>query len=370
MKKLFIINFLIIKVGRRKKLIPIIKPVFGKEEETTLLEIIRSGQITRGRWTLKFKNSFKDYIGVAYCHPVCSGTAALYISLKAIGINSKEDKVIVPAFSFMATIDAVILAGGTPIVVDVGEDYCIDVNQLETAIEKYNPKAIIPVHLFGLPADMGRIKELTEGTDIIVLEDAAQAHGAEYKGKKVGSLGDISAFSFYASKNVAMGEGGAILTNNPHIDDKISNWIEFGNHPALNLRITEFQAGVGYWQLQKLEDNNKKRRKIAQLYNEEFKDLPGLIIPQEFEDRKHVYHIYALRHPKRDIIIEKLIEKGIGARVYYEYTLHQLRDAEHLNCEFSEQLTKEIFAIPVHPALTDKEVDYIITTVKDVVNSV
>ncbi|WP_028949765.1 DegT/DnrJ/EryC1/StrS family aminotransferase [Sulfurihydrogenibium subterraneum] len=351
-------------------MIPIIKPFFGKEEEETVLEIMRSGQITRGKWTLKFRESFKDYVGVAFCHTVCSGTAALYIALKAIGISKKEDIVIVPSLSFMATIDAVIMAGGTPVVIDVDESYTIDVNQLEDAIKKYNPKAVIPVHLFGQTADMERIKALCQEKDVIILEDAAQAHGAEYKGKKAGSLGDLSAFSFYASKNVAMGEGGAILTNSSYLDEKITNWIEFGDHPALNLRITEFQAGIGYWQLKRLEETNEKRRKIAKIYNEEFKDLPGLILPQELPNRKHVYHIYALRHPERNKIVEKLIENGIGARVYYEYTLHQLRNADHLPCDFGERCSRELFAIPIHASLTEKEVEYIVDTVKKVIMEV
>ena len=350
-------------------MIPIIKPVFGAEEEKTVLEIIKSGQITRGKWTLKFKESFSDYVGATFCHTVCSGTAALYIALKSLGINSKEDIVIVPSISFMATIDAVILAGGTPIVVDIGEDYCMDPDQLEKAVEKYNPKAVIPVHLFGQTADMDRINQICREKGIYVLEDSAQAHGAQYRGKMAGNLGDMSAFSFYASKNVAMGEGGAILTNSVDLDEKISNWIEFGNHPALNLRITEFQAGIGYWQLKKLDETNEKRRRIAHLYNEEFKDLPGLILPKEFEGRKHVYHIYALRHPERNEIVERLIQEGIGARVYYEYTLHQLRNAEHLDCSFGEKLTKEIFAIPVHAALKNDEVSYIIETVKRIINN-
>ncbi|MGC8941052.1 MAG: DegT/DnrJ/EryC1/StrS family aminotransferase [Sulfurihydrogenibium sp.] len=351
-------------------MIPIIKPFFGKEEEETVLEIMRSGQITRGKWTLKFRESFKEYISVAFCHTVCSGTAALYVALKAIGISKKEDVVIVPSLSFMATIDAVIMAGGTPVVVDVDESYTINVNQLEEAVEKYKPKAVIPVHLFGQTADMDKIKEICKENNVIILEDAAQAHGAEYKGKKAGSIGDLSAFSFYASKNVAMGEGGAILTNSPELDEKITNWIEFGNHPALNLRITEFQAGIGYWQLKRLDETNEKRRRIAKLYNEEFKDLPGLIIPQELPDRKHVFHIYALRHPQRNKIVERLIEKGIGARVYYDYTLHQLRNAEHLPCNLGELYSKELFAIPVHPSLTDSEIDYIIDTVKKVVKEI
>ncbi len=351
-------------------MIPIIKPYFGKEEEKTVLDIMKSGQITRGQWTLKFREEFKKYIGVGFCHTVCSGTAALYIALKAIGIYKKEDIVIVPSLSFMATIDAVILAGGTPVVIDVDESYTMDPVWLEEAIKKYKPKAVIPVHLFGQTADMDKIKALCKENNVLVLEDAAQAHGAEFKGKKAGSLGDISAFSFYASKNVAMGEGGAILTSNPEIDGKILNWIEFGDHPALNLRITEFQAGIGYWQLKRLNETNEKRREIAKIYNEEFKDLPGLILPQELPDRKHVFHIYALRHPERNKIVEKLVENGIGARVYYEYTLHQLRNAEHLNCEFGELCTKELFAIPVHASLTESEVDYIVSTVKKIVKEV
>ncbi|MDQ7056445.1 MAG: DegT/DnrJ/EryC1/StrS family aminotransferase [Persephonella sp.] len=350
-------------------MIPIIKPVFGPEEEKTVLEIMKSGQITRGRWTLKFKEEFSNYTGATFCHTVCSGTAALYIALKALGINSREDRVIVPSLSFMATIDAVILAGGTPIVVDIGEDYCISPEALEEAVEKYSPKVVIPVHLFGQTAEMDRINEICKEKNIYVLEDAAQAHGAEYKGKKAGNLGDISAFSFYASKNVAMGEGGAILTNDVYLDEKISNWIEFGDHPALNLRITEFQAGIGYWQLKKLDETNEKRRKIAKLYNEEFKNLPGLVLPEESEGRKHVYHIYTLRHPERDRIVEQLIQKGIGARVYYEYTLHQLRNTQHLDCSFGEQVSREIFAIPVHAALKNDEVSYIIETVKDIINN-
>ncbi|MEZ0323322.1 MAG: DegT/DnrJ/EryC1/StrS family aminotransferase [Hydrogenothermaceae bacterium] len=351
-------------------MIPIIKPYFGKEEEETVLEIMRSGQITRGPWTLKFKEAFKDYIGVTYCHTICSGTAALYIALKAIGISKKEDIVIVPALSFMATIDTVYMAGGTPVVIDVDESYTMDVNQLAEAVEKYKPKAIIPVHLFGQAAQMDKIKQICRDNNVIILEDSAQAHGAEFKGKKAGSLGDLSAFSFYASKNVAMGEGGAILTNNPEIDEKISNWIEFGSHPALNLRITEFQAGIGYWQLKRLEETNEKRRKIAKIYNGEFENLPGLVIPREYPDRKHVFHIYALRHPKRNQIVEKLLQKGIGARIYYEYTLHQLRGAEHLPCEFAELAKDQLFAIPIHASLTDSEVEYIVDTVKKVVKEV
>lgn len=351
-------------------MIPIIKPYFSKEEEDTVLEIMKSGQITRGQWTLKFKEAFKDYIEVSYCHTICSGTAALYIALKAVGVSKEEDIVIVPSLSFMATIDAVYMAGGTPVVVDVDESYTMDINQLAEAVERYKPKVVIPVHLFGQTAQMDKIKDICRDRGVIILEDAAQAHGAEFNGKKAGSLGDVSAFSFYASKNVAMGEGGAILTNDPQIDERISNWIEFGSHPALNLRITEFQAGIGYWQLKRLEETNEKRRKVASIYTREFEDLPGLVLPRELPDRKHVFHIYALRHPKRNQIIEKLLENGIGARVYYDYTLHELRNAEHLPCEFGELAKDQLFAIPIHASLKEEEVEYIVDKVRDVIKNV
>ena len=225
-------------------MIRIIEPRFSEEEKEVVLEILNSGHITRGKWTTLFQEEFARYIGVKHVFTVCSGTVALFIALKALNVEGKY--VVVPAMSFMATIDAVYLAGGIPVVVDVDEYYTMDPNQLEEAVKKYNPKVVIPVHLYGQTADMDAIMWLSEKYGFYVLEDAAQAHGAMWKGKRAGSLGHLSAFSFYASKNIPMGEGGAIATNDDKLAQEIKKWIDFGDHPAFNVRITHIHGKVSF----------------------------------------------------------------------------------------------------------------------------
>ena len=337
-------------------MIRIIEQRFSEEEKEIVLEILNSGQITRGKWTALFQEEFANYLGVKHVFTVCSGTVALFIALKALGVEGK--RVIVPAMSFMATIDAVYLAGGIPVVVDVDDYYTMDPEQLEKAVKRYSPKVVIPVHLYGQTADMDVINWLSEKYGFYVLEDAAQAHGALWKGKRAGALGHISAFSFYASKNVPMGEGGAIATNDQQIAKNIKKWIDFGDHPAFNVRITEFQAAIGYIHLKKLEENNKKRREIAKKYQQCLNS--SFIHPEEREGAYHVYHLYTLRHPHKDKIISHLKEKNIDARVYYPYLLSELRNAEHLPTPKAKKFKEEVFSIPVHPYLTEEETDVII----------
>ncbi len=347
-------------------MIRITEPLFSDEEKEAVLSILESGQITRGTWTRTFTDEFAKYVGVKYCFTVCSGTTALFVSLKALGVD-RGDRVIVPAMSFMATIDAVYLAGGEPIVVDVDEFYTMDPNQLEDAVRRYRPKVVIPVHLYGGMADMEAIMYLSERYGFYVLEDAAQAHGAELKGKKAGSWGHVGAFSFYASKNVPMGEGGAITTNDDSIAKKIRSWIDFGDHPAFNFRITEFQAAIGTIQLRKLDAKNSRRREIAGVYTDAFRDL--FPVPKEREGSFHVYHLYTLRHAERDRIVKDLRNAGIDARVYYPYLLHELRGSDHLPTPRAEALRREVFSIPVHPHLTDEEVSFVVETLTQIVSS-
>lgn len=347
-------------------MIRIIEPVFSEEEKEAVIEIIESHQITRGKWTQTFQEEFARFVGVEHCFTVCSGTVALFIALKALGIE-KGEKVIVPAMSFMATIDAVYLAGGEPVVVDVDEFYTMDLNQLEDAVRKYKPKVVMPVHLYGGMADMEGIMDLSDRYGFYVVEDAAQAHGAELKGRRAGAWGHIGAFSFYASKNVPMGEGGALTTNDEVIAKKIRSWIDFGDHPAFNVRITEFQAAIGTIQLRKLPERNERRKDIAKRYSEAFRE--HFEIPRERPQSFHVYHLYTLRHSERDRIVEELKVKGIDGRVYYTYLLHELRNSEHFPTPSAERFRKEVFSIPVHPYLTDEQVDYIIENVLSAVSS-
>ena len=343
--------------------IPIIGLEFSEEEKKALIEILESKRITRDGWTEEFCQEFSEFLNVKYCATVCSGTVALFIGLKALGVQ-KGDRVIVPAMSFMATIDAVLLAEGVPVVVDVDEYYTIDVNQLEDAVKKYKPKVVIPVHLYGQPADMESIMFLSERYGFFVLEDSAQAHGAEYKEKKVGAWGHLSAFSFYASKNVPMGEGGALTTNHEEIFEQVKKWIDFGEHPAFNVRITEFQAAIGTIQLRKLKERNERRRNIAKVYTENLKDLYE--VPKEREKAYHVYHLYTLRDKNRNEIVKKLRERGIDARIYYTYLLHELRKSEHLPTPNAKKFREEVFSIPVHPFLKEDEVLYIVESLKEI----
>ncbi len=343
--------------------IRIIEPKFFEEEKEAVISILESHQLTRGEWTKKFQNAFSAYTDVKHCFTVCSGTVALFIGLKAFGVD-KGDKVIVPAMSFMATVDAVLLAGGTPVVVDIDDYYTMDVNQLEDAVKRYKPKVVIPVHLFGQMADMEAIMFLSEKYGFYVLEDAAQAHGAELKGKKAGSWGHLGAFSFYASKNIPMGEGGALTTSDDEVAESVKDWIDFGSKPAFNVRITEFQSAIGFIQLKYIDRRNKRRREIADIYKEEFSDI--FTVPIERRQSVHVYHLFTLRHEKREEIIEELRVRGIDARVYYPYLLNEIRECECLSLNRASLFKKEVFSIPVHPFLSKEEVDYIVTNVKEV----
>jgi len=323
-------------------------------------EIITSGRLTRGKYTDLFEEEFRKFLGVKLVKTVNSGTTALYAALRAINVEGRY--VVVPALSFMATIDAVILAGGKPLVLDVDETYTLDVNQLEDALKRYDVVAILPVHLFGNMADMPAIVELAQKYGAYVLEDSAQAHGAQYQGIKAGAWGDISAFSFYATKNIAMGEGGAVAVKNTQLAKRVRTLLDFGEEPAFNFRLSEFQSAVGIHSLRRIEENTLRRRTIAHRYNEIFKNLFAL----QKERGYHVYHVYSLRHPQRDRIIKELRDRGISTKVYYSYLLHELRESEHYPTPFAEKLRNELFALPIYPSLTDEEVNYVIQNLLEV----
>ncbi len=344
--------------------IRIIEPRFFEEEKEAVIKILESHKLTRGEWTRKFQEAFALYTGADYCFTVCSGTVALFVGLKALGV-SKGDKVIIPAMSFMATVDAVLLAEGVPVVIDIDEYYTMDLNQLEDAVKKHKPKVVIPVHLFGQMADMESIMFLSEKYGFYVLEDSAQAHGATFKGKKAGAWGHMGAFSFYASKNVPMGEGGALTTSDVSLANDIRKWIDFGDHPAFNVRITEFQSAIGFIQLKYLDERNRRRREIAEIYKREFADI--FAVPKERNGSLHIYHLFTLRHERRDEIIRELRKRGIDARVYYPYLLNEIRECESFPLDRAKAFREEVFSIPVHPFLSEEEVNYIVDSLKEIV---
>ena len=340
----------------------------------------------------QFEKEFAEYTGTRYGMGVDSGTAALFLALKAMGIG-KGDEVITVSFTFFATIEAILHCNATPVLIDIDEKtFTISVNKLNKFIEEecefngenlINKKtgntirAIIPVHIYGIPADMDDILSISKKYNLKVLEDCAQAHGAEYRGKKVGSMGDASAYSFYFSKNLsALGEGGIILTDNEDYRATVEKLRLHGQsdkftHQMIgyNSRLDEIQSAVLRLKLRKLDKWNGKRIELADYYGQKLKDLP-LVLPPSFDDRKAVYHLYVIRTKQRDKLFEYLAKNGIGVGIHYKIPSHlqpALNDLgyEKKSLSVTETLSEEILSLPMYPHLTFDDIDYISKKIKE-----
>jgi perosamine synthetase len=356
--------------------IPISKPIIENEEIEAVVNVLKSGMLTRGKETENFEKEFASYIGAKYSVSVMNGTIALEAALKALGIKS-GDEVIVPDFTFIATANAVVNVGARPVFADIDEKtYCIDpesANELITG----RTRAIIPVHLFGHPANMDAINEIAEDNRLLVLEDSAQAHGAEIKGTKVGSLGHASAFSLYATKNMMTGEGGMVTTSIDSVYELLLKLRKHGEAKRYlsdmiggNLFMTEMQAALGRVQLKKLDRWNENRRSNAEFYKKKLSSVKEITLPTEQPGYKHVYHQFVIRVPEkdRDKLIEHLNKKGIGTAIHYPYPLHDhpvyraMGYPETLN-PVAKQVAKEVLSIPVHPLLSKEDLEYITTSI-------
>ncbi len=354
------------------EIIPIAKPMVGEEEKRAVLEVLDSGMLAMGEYVEKFERAFASYIGVKHALSTTSGTQALILALKALGVEGKE--VLVPSFTFIASATSIIAAGGKPVFVDVDErTFNIDVEDARKKVTK-NTIAIIPVHLFGQPCEMDAIMELAEEYDLFVVEDACQAHGAEYKGRKVGSIGDVACFSFYPTKNMTTGEGGMITTNDDEIAERIKMLRNHGQkerylHVELgwNYRITSIQAAIGIEQLKKLDKFNEKRRKNARYYDEMLSSIDNVEIPYVMSEVKHVYHQYTIKVKEREKLTEAFRKKGIGYGIYYPKGVHQQPVMQKLGftakLPVTERIVNEVISIPVHPALSEEDLDKIVRVI-------
>ncbi|MHA1231566.1 MAG: DegT/DnrJ/EryC1/StrS family aminotransferase [Candidatus Helarchaeota archaeon] len=349
------------------KYIPINLPYLGEEEKKEVLKVLDSGYLTnklgQGPMVSEFEKSFAKYIGCKYAIATNSGTSALHALLLSLDLDQKSE-VIVPSFTFVATASVVLHVGAKPVFVDIDpEIFTIDPSKLEKLINK-NTKAIILVHLFGHPADLDPILDIAEKYDIYVLEDACQAHGAEYKNKKVGCLADAGCFSFYPSKNMTTGEGGMITTNNDEINEKVRMIINHGEKTVYNtvrlghnFRMPEISAAIGKVQLQKLPEFISKRTKNAEYLNTNLKDMDDIQIPVVKPWAKHCWYMYTitlLNHDEksRDLFVNKLNEASIGAGVYYKKPVHMMPLFKKfynssLNLEITEKIIKQVLSIPV-----------------------
>ena len=337
-----------------------------KEVFEMLTEILESSHYILGPKVSELEKKISDYHGVAAAIGVASGTDALHLSLDALGLG-EGDEVITTPFTFFATAEAVIYTGATPVFVDAEPDTLnIDVNLIEKKITK-KTKAIIPVHIFGHPADMEEIKKLAKKHNLKVIEDCAQAFGAAINNKKVGSFGDAGCFSFYPSKNLgAYGDGGMITLNDSVIANTIKKLRNHGSGGAykhesvgFNSRLDEIQAGILLIKLKRIDDYNSKRRQNAALYNKFLSDK--VKCPKEKNGCYHVYHQYTIMSPERDKIQNKLKDNGISSVVYYPIPLH-LQEAlsflEYKEGDFpvAEKAAREVLSLPMYPGLEEKTI--------------
>jgi dTDP-4-amino-4,6-dideoxygalactose transaminase len=349
------------------------------EFNQAIQEVIESSAFAGGRFVTAFEQDFAAYCNTAYAIGVGSGTEALWLSLLASGVGSGDEVITVPS-TFMATAEAITYCGARPVFVDVDErTYTMDPNALKDALTA-RTKAIMPVHLFGQAADMDPILEFGRNHGLHVIEDACQAHGATYKGKRVGTFGDTACFSFYPGKNLgAFGEAGAIVTNNPELNEKISVLRDHGQerkyfHSVVgwNCRMDGIQAAVLRIKLRQLEAANQRRRSHAAAYDAGLRALEGVITPTEASYARHVYHIYAIRVSNRDETIKSLADQGISTGIHYPVPVHLQEAYRSLGYErgqfpVAEHCATEFLSLPMYPELTRSQVEQVIEGVKEAV---
>ena len=350
--------------------------------DSVISEVISKTAFIGGAYVNSFEKSFAGFCNVKHCVGVGNGTDALFIALKVLGIG-EGDEVIVPANSFIATSEAVTLTGARVTFVDINpKTYNMDPNRLEDYLIKRansRPKAVIPVHLYGQPADMDPILSLADKHGLKVIEDAAQAHGALYKGRQIGSIGHVACFSFYPGKNLgAYGDGGAIVTNDDEFAIRARMYANHGridkyDHQVegVNSRLDGLQAAILGVKLKHLPEWTEKRRKNAYLYNHYLKDT-GLITPAEMDGVRAVYHLYVVRIKKalRAKLQEYLGTKGISTGIHYPIALPNLRAytyLKHSGDDFPEatEASQEILSLPMYPELTEAQISYISRSIGD-----
>jgi len=350
---------------------------FRGEFDRAIGEVIDSGAFAGGPFVEKFEADFAAYNHSQHAVGLGSGTEALWLALLACGVGPGDEVITVPS-TFMATAEAITYCSARPVFVDVDQStYTMDPVELEKAVTA-KTKAVIPVHLFGQAADMDPILEFAREHDLFVIEDAAQAHGAEYKGRKVGALGDIGCFSFYPGKNLgAFGEAGAIVTDNVELQEKIRILRDHGQvrkyrHTMIgwNCRMDGIQAAVLSVKLQYLERGNLLRRVHALQYSRAFQGVEEVVTPFEAAYARHVYHIYAIRVQERDQVMWLLKEKGIQCGVHYPVPIHLQKAYQSLGYKngafpIAEQIAKEFISLPMFPELTKAQVEMVALCVKE-----
>lgn len=369
--------------------IPYGRQSINEDDIKAVEEVLKSDFLTTGPKIAEFERKFADYVGAKYAVAVSNGTAALHIACMTAGIG-KGDEVITTPITFAASANCALYCGATPVFADIDPvTYNISPESVESHVTE-RTKAIIPVHYTGQTCDMDAIHKIADKYNLIVIEDAAHAVGAEYKGKKIGSLSDMTEFSFHPVKHITCGEGGIVTTNREDLYEKLKLFRTHGitreekflhkvDGPwyyeqidlGYNYRITDIQAAIGISQLGRIDKFLEKRKKIAAKYDEAFRDFNGIEIPKQAEYSNSAYHLYVIKVDKsiRKALFEYLRANNIGVNVHYipVYTFPYYREHgyENVKCENAEKLYESIISIPIYYDLSDEEQDYVIDKIKE-----
>jgi dTDP-4-amino-4,6-dideoxygalactose transaminase len=345
------------------------------EIDAAVSRVLNKGWYILGAEVTAFEAEFSAYVGVTYGIGVGSGTEALHLALMACGIGN-GDEVVTVSHTAVATVSAIELTGASPVFVDIDPaSFTLDPDKLEDAITS-RTKAIVPVHLYGKPAELDPILEIARRHEVRVIEDCAQAHGAKYKGQRVGSFGDMGCFSFYPTKNLgAIGDGGMVVTDNSELAERAMLLRQYGwadryvsSITGLNSRLDELQAAILRVKLPHLDADNAKRVGLADLYND---SLSGtrLTLPQRRGQVDHVYHLYVVRSRQRDDLQSFLKSKGVGALVHYPVPIHlqpaylnRLRGSESL--PETERAAREVLSLPIYPELSESQAQKVISEIR------
>lgn len=367
-----------------QEMIPVFRPSIGPEEIAAVTEVMQSGWLGLGPKTAEFESALADYFGVEHVVAVNSGTAALHLAVELLNLEP-GDEVIVPTITFVSTAHVVEYCGGTVVFADVNEDtLSLNLDDVERKISD-NTRAIIPVHYGGHPVDLDRLKAITSGRDITIIEDAAHACGAYYKGQRIGSTSPLTCFSFHAVKNLTCGEGGAVATNDDvwakklreqrwmgiskdtytrSARDRVYAWQYWVNDLGHKYHMNDMAAAMGLVQLKRLEENNRARRAVAERYTEAFADCGWIDTPTEHTDVFSSWHIYCIQVPDRDRLVGHLKRHNIAPGVhYYPVHMHPYYAKSNAQCPIAEEVWKRIMSLPVYPDMSDAQVDRVIDAV-------
>lgn len=364
-------------------MIKITQPIIGQEEIDAVVNVMKSGMIAQGPVTAEFEKKFADFCGTKHAIATSNGTTALHCAIYAAGIK-EGDEVITTPFTFVATANSILMQGATPIFADINPDsFLFDPKEIEKKITS-KTKAILPVDLYGQAYDVEEINLIAKKHGLMVIEDACQAHGAEYSNKKAGSLGDIACFSLYATKNMVTGEGGMITTNDDDMAMKCKVFRHHGQSETerykyydlgYNYRITDIASAIGLEQLKKLGSFTEKRIKNSSRLIEGLSGIKGLITPKIGDLKKHVFHQFTIKitsdfDMSRDDFSSYLLEKGIGNAIFYPKGLHLFPQFEKFGYKvgdfpITEEITSQVLSLPVYPLVSDEDTEYIIKTIKE-----